>query len=552
MKDEDIENIFSQFDYLKQQRSEYEPQWIDASNYVSPRVYNWSDLEARTSAPARFSSTPCNYRNTLVSGLVGYSISPNIVWLKLSLENPEQLNGYGVKDWLEECESVLNTEFARSNLYQEVPKLIESGVDIGHGVMLIDEDIDGERLRFTKIRDNEVYLDIDYNGKINTCYREYVVTLRNAVSYFGLENLSKDLQAAFEDNKSRNRMIHILHAVYPREDYDEEKPDSKNMPFASLFIEVASKHVIQESGYNEFPYAVFEYSQIPGSAYSESPANNALPDIKTLNIIKKTSLEICQSSATPPIKASEDILDIELRPRGVTRVPRPDMILEPLQIGENYPVTLQILESVKQDVKDWFHVDFFLMLQSRQGQMTATEVLELQGEKAAVLVNLIVNLNSALTSVVSRSFQLLFRAGKIPAPPDALTQDNATVLKVDFQGTLAQAQKKYHQVGGIASALNIASLIAQMSPESMDVIDSDQLMRRALEGNGMPQSVIREVDDVEKMRQERAQQQQQQMQMQQQLEQSQSLQQNFDKLNKPVQRGSFIDDLNKQLAQQGA
>ena len=202
---------------------------------------------------------------------------------------------------------------------------------------------------------------------------------------------------------------------------------------------------------------------------------------------------------------------------------------------------------MKADIKDWFFVDFFLMLQQKTAQMTATEVIELQGEKAATLSNLIVNLNGSLQRIIERSFNLLYRAGKIPPVPMSL-QGQGAKMKVDFIGPLAQAQRKFHTMGGTMQALQAAGPIMQMFPNAGDYIDGDELMKTAMEGQGLPQNIIREEDDVRKLREQRAQAQAQAQAQQMQMQQTDALMQNADKLGRAAEQGSVMAELNKQLA----
>lgn len=544
-KKEIVDNILSDFQYAETIRSKFHDRWADTMRFISPSIYDWNNLDAIPHTPKRWSSVPIQYRGILINGLVGYSISPNITWFKLSLEDTEQLKLYGVKDWLEEAESVMLAEFNRSNLYREAPKLIGSGVDIGHGVMFVDEDLSSGRLRFTNIRANEIYLDLNPYGEAKVVYRKYLMTLKALVEHFGLDNLNDNLKDKWKDIKQRNDTVTVLHAVFKREEYNPDLPDVLNMEYAGYFIDLDNKHLMKETGYENFPYAVFLWEQIPGYPYSESPANQALPDIKYLNTINDTSMKIAQTSAEPPMKMSRDVLDIDITPRGVTQIDK-DGILEPVRTGENYQVTLTVAETVKQAVRDWFSVDFFLMLQQKTGKMTATEVMELQGEKAAVLTNVIVSLNSTLQAIIQRCFNLLLKSGKIPMPPQSL-MESPTQMKVDFVGPLSQAQKKYHELGGISEALSTAIPIMQAFPESGDYIDADQLMIKALQGNAMPQSVIREDKDVENIRKARQEQQQAMMEQQMQQQQADMLMSNYDKLSKKPENQSAIQQMNAQL-----
>lgn len=547
-EDELLRFIKYQLNHMKATRAKFEDRWREAQNYVSKSVYNWSSLDAIPEQPVRYSSDPCNYLSTLVSGIIGYSISPNIVWLKLTLEDERMLNLYGVKRWLTDVEQVLFSEFNKSNLYKESVKLAENAATIGHGTMLMDYDRDRSRLRFCANRMNEVYLDTDEYGEVSTLYRTYLMTIKQAVDFFGLDKMSEKIQDAYkeDDGKRWNETIEITYAVYKRNDNNKELPDAKNMDYAAVYAELNENHIIEESGYNEFPYAVFEWDMIPGTPYSESPAMAAMQDIKYLNLANKSTMDIAQTSSRPPMVASEDILDIDTSPAGITYVKNGDT-LQPLNTGENYPITIDVLNLIKQTVKDWFHVDFFLMLQHQNRQMTATEVSELQGEKAAVLGTLIVNFNNCLSRIVQRSFNLLYEEGKIPEPPEALFNTGAE-LKIEFMGALAQAQRRYHQTGGINTVLNYIAPMAQLFPESLDLIDPDETMKKLLTGNGMPQSAIREDKDVEAIRKARVEAQQAQQQQAMAMEMSKNLLSNANKLNEPEKAGSILSDLNSQLS----
>lgn len=545
--DELVNDILSRFDQLKNDRLQFIDRWQEAEQYVAPTIYNWSDLNAVPSVPKRYDSTPCLNLKTLVAGLTGYSISPNIEWFKFSLQDQNQLELYGVKDWLEKCEKYVQAEFMRSNLYKEASRFVEYAAVDGHSVMLIDEDMDRQQLRFSTMRNNEIYLDVDDYGEIDTVFREYLMTIRNAVKFFGLENLDESIQEKYKEVKLWNEKIKILYAVYPRDNFDSTLKDAKNMPIAAIYVDVEHRKIISEAGYREMPFSVFEWDRIGGLAYSNSPAITAISDIKSLNIIRSSSLKIAQMSAEPPMILPSSLRTVNLVPRGMTYVDNPQTdIIQPIKTGENYPITIDVLKEYEQKVRDWFFVDFFLMLQSKQGQMTATEVLELQGEKSTTLANLVVSLNEGLQKIIKRSFNLLMQAGRLPQIPASL-MNQAASMKIQFVGPLSQAQQKYHAAGGINQALSLIGPIAQLNPEAMDNIDADLLMRRAMEGQGMPEEVLREEDDVQKLRQARAEQQAAMMQAQQQQEMMQSILGNAGKLSEKPQEGSFMNDLNSQL-----
>ena len=548
MKDQEqlYKELYSRFLQLQTERQKFQDRWTEAQEYCDRVVLSWDELRAIPEKPKRYSSLPCNYLNILVNGLVGYSISPNIVWFKLAASSSKLQEAYGVKKWLSAVEDIMLAKFNASNLYQAAAKMVWDAAVIGHGILQINEDVSSGRLRFTKIPANEAYLDINEFNEVDTVFRRYYLTIKNAVNFFGEDKLDEDYREAYKEIEHWNDTVEIIQAVMPRKDFNPEFKNAKNKPIAVYWLDPRHNKIIDESGYDTFPFAIFEWDMLPDFAYSTSPAQNAMPDIKGLNIAKKTSWQIAQTSAEPPMKVSEDIRQVNITPRGFTYVSSADQTIEPIRTGENYPITLEVLADMKQDIKDWFNVDFFLMLQSKQGKMTATEVMELQGEKAATLATLIVNLNDALFKIIEQSFSVLLKAGAFPQMPLALQQNGS--LKIDFMGPLAQAQKKYHTMGGIVQATQVASGIMQMFPNSGDFIDGDELMRSALEGQGMPANVIREEDDVKKLRTQRLEMQQAQQQQQQQVAMAQSLMQNANKLNEPVQENSLIAGIGEQMA----
>lgn len=548
MKDQEqlYKELYSRFLQLQTERQKFQDRWTEAQEYCDRVVLSWDELRAIPEKPKRYSSLPCNYLNILVNGLVGYSISPNILWFKLAASSSKLQEAYGVKKWLSAVEDIMLAKFNASNLYQAAAKMVWDAAVIGHGILQINEDVSSGRLRFTKIPANEAYLDINEFNEVDTVFRRYYLTIKNAVNFFGEDKLDEDYREAYKEIEHWNDTVEIIQAVMPRKDFNPEFKNAKNKPIAVYWLDPRHNKIIDESGYDTFPFAIFEWDMLPDFAYSTSPAQNAMPDIKGLNIAKKTSWQIAQTSAEPPMKVSEDIRQVNITPRGFTYVSSADQTIEPIRTGENYPITLEVLADMKQDIKDWFNVDFFLMLQSKQGKMTATEVMELQGEKAATLATLIVNLNDALFKIIEQSFSVLLKAGAFPQMPLALQRNGS--LKIDFMGPLAQAQKKYHTMGGIVQATQVASGIMQMFPNSGDFIDGDELMRSALEGQGMPANVIREEDDVKKLRTQRLEMQQAQQQQQQQVAMAQSLMQNANKLNESVQENSLMAGIGEQMA----
>lgn len=541
-----LEDIKISFELLKSKRRVHEEEWKQVCNYLGSKTLFWEEKREDIARPSRHTGRPAEFLEKLVSGLMGYTISPNVTWLKLSLTDNSMLEYDGVKDWLEATEKALYEEFNRSNLYSEAPSFISNAAQFGHGVMLID-DKKNQAVRFLTCAEPEIYIAVNEWGDIDTVYRYFTMTVKDMVSRFEDERLHEQVKEDAKEAAGRVKEIRILHAVFPREDYDEKKLDDKNMAFASYYIDMDNDVILEESGYHELPYSVFIWEKITASAYGDSPARKSIPDMRLLNKAEEARLKIAQLAAEPPMNVPDSMRGFEsVVPAGFNYYESPDEIMMPINTGANFPITLETVKDLEARIKDKFHVDYMLMLQAQQVQKTATEVVELQGEKAALLSSLIVNQNKALSEIVKRTFSVMFRQERIPAPPELLNGSGAA-LNIDFVGPLAQAQKRYHQTGGVQASLVMAQPVIQMDPETLDYIDTDKLLKNVLDTNGFPQSAIREESEVQKIRQQRAEEQAQAMQAQMQMQNQAQITENFDKLNEPVKQGSAIQELSEQL-----
>ena len=123
--------------------------------------------------------------------------------------------------------------FNRSNFQQEIFELYHDLITFGTAAMFIEED-DDDLLKFSTRHINEIYIAENDKGRIDTVFRKFKLSARSAIQKFG-GGLSADIEN--KAKKDPYEEIDILHAVYPRSDFDPKKQDKDNMPFASVYLE---------------------------------------------------------------------------------------------------------------------------------------------------------------------------------------------------------------------------------------------------------------------------------------------------------------------------
>lgn len=288
-------------------------------------------------------------------------------------------------------------------------------------------------LRYRAIHLGQCYFKENHQGIIDTNYRKFELTARQAVQQFGKDNLPDIITKEAVSPRGNSKPFWFIHKVAPRDDYDPGRKDLKGMAYSSCYVSITGKRTVQENGYHSFPYAISRYVTGPGELYGRSPAMMALPTIKSLNEMKKTMLKQGHRTVDPVLLAHDDgILDSfsmrpgSVNPGGVNADGKP--LVHVLPTG-NLAVGDKIMEQEKQVINDFFLVTLFQILVETP-QMTATEVIERAREKGALLSPTMGRQQSeSLGPMITRELDVCRELRLLPPMPQALLEAQG---EVDF------------------------------------------------------------------------------------------------------------------------
>jgi hypothetical protein len=307
----------------------------------------------------------------------------------------------------------------------------------------------------------------------------------------------------------------FLHAVFERTDRNPRSSTRLNKPWASVWLELKSPraaarqtkgHIVSEGGYDQSPYIVWRYKKSTQETYGRCPGINALPDVLTSQVMTKTLLGASELAVDPAYNVPAEMRGkTKVRPRGHNYYGDDfHRVITPVHNPGNYPVGTDREDRIKEAIRAHYHVEFFLMLTMSQRQMTATEVLEKAGEKAAILAPAIGRMKSeCLDLIFDRQFALESIYGRLPPPPPVLYEFGGAPIEIDYLGPLAQAQKRLFQLQGVTNGLAQLSPIAAIRPDVMDNIDFDEAARDILDANAFPQRALRDPKEVIEIRRRR-------------------------------------------------
>ena len=502
--------IMARFDRLKTGRQNWETHWQEVADYMQPRKADVTKTRSRGDKRTEliFDSSPIQAVELLAASLHGMLTNPSTPWFSLRYKDQGLDADDEAKLWLEGVTETMYTAFNRSNFQQEIFELYHDLITFGTAAMFIEED-QSDLLKFSTRHINEIYVTENDKGRIDTVYRKFKITLRAAAQQFG-GGLSEEAKRRVD--KDPFDEIDILHAVYPRQDFNPTKKDKKNMEFESVYVEYKNGNELSVGGFVEFPFVVPRYLKASHEIYGRSPAMTALPDVKMLNEMSKTTIKAAQKQVDPPLLVPDDgfLLPVRTVPGGLNfyRSGTRDRI-EPLNIGANNPLGLNMEEQRRTAIRNVFYVDQLLLQQGPQ--MTATEVIQRNEEKMRLLGPVLGRLQSELLKpMIDRCFAILLRNNQFAQAPDFLSGQD---IEIEYVSPLAKAQKGT-ELTSITRAIEILGSLANVAPV-FDYINFDALVKHVADLVGVPQKVLKLQSQVNAEREQQAQLAEQQAQMQQ-------------------------------------
>ena len=500
--------LLSRFDRLKSQRANWESHWQEVADYMQPRKADVTKSRSKGDKRTEliFDGSPLQSVELLSASLHGMLTNPSTPWFSLKFKNPSMENEDEAKEWLESATEVMYSAFNQSNFQQEIFELYHDLITFGTAAMFIEED-EEDNLKFSTRHINEIYISENDKGRIDTVFRKFRISARAAIQKFG--NVSTNIEVIAK--KDPYEEVEILHAVFPRSDFNPAKQDKENMPFESIYMDADSGDELSVSGFKEFPFVVPRYLKASHEIYGRSPAMTALPDVKMLNEMSKTIIKSAQKQVDPPLLVPDDgfLLPVRTVPGGLNfyRAGTRDRI-EPLNIGANNTLGLNMEEQRRNSIRNAFYVNQLMMQDGPQ--MTATEVIQRNEEKMRLLGPVLGRLQSELLKpLIDRSFAILMRRNLFAQAPDFLSGQD---IEIEYVSPLAKAQKST-ELSSIMRAIEIMGSLSNVAPV-FDHINMDKLVRHLTSIVGVPQKILKPQSELDAERQAQAQQIEQQQQLQ--------------------------------------
>lgn len=432
-----------------------------------------------------------------LGGTMGGMLRPGKNWAKVSVVR-EDLLDLSARRWLDHA-----TDIQRRVMYDRAAMLGRATsetdhdfITFGQGVLSasLNRNADGIIHRNHHLRDI-VWVENE-EGKPDRFQRKWNAEARTIKRLFP-KTLSAKVSEAAE--KDPFKEFECRHDIIPSDQYEGAK--KTNAPFWSVFYEVESGTILEETPYWNTYYVVPRFQTVSGSQYAFSPATiAAMPDSRLIQDMTLTILEAGQKAVNPPMVGVKDVIksDVGMYAGSVTWVDKDydERLGEALRPVRQDASGLAVGFSLRSDVRQTIADAFFLnkiQLPPLPAGTTAYEAAQRVAEYVRQALPLFdpiqQDYNGQLCEI---DFDLIMRNGGFGSPdeiPDALRGQDVQFV---FDNALSDAQNDEKR----QKYLKSRELLATVAPEdpAARIVDNKKALRDVLEGSVPADWIVSEED----------------------------------------------------------
>ena len=498
------------------ERSKQEQTWQLLSRYIYPMRGRFHEEGGSREGQRRdqylIDPYPMEAINKCAAGLHSGLTSPSRPWFELSLQDAEKAEMHNVRLWLNDAHDTMMSLYARSNTYAMLYSIEAEAAQFGTAAALMLQDYN-YGIWHRPYTCGEYCGGVDARGKVTSFSRRFEMNARQLVNEFGLENVSEGARNAYKANDITQRFA-VEMLIEKNEKYDANRLALGNFPWVSHYWERnRADRFLKISGFHEQPFLMMRWLTVANEVYGTGPGHNALGNCMQLQKLERNKLRSTDNEADPAMVFPASMKKVDRNPGGLNFMPDgTQMTAYPLVPpgAKRYEGMVMLVNEKHQQIASTFYNDLLVMLSMQTTpQMTAREVAERHEEKLLMLGPVLEQFhNEVLEPLTLRTFGICLRNGLFPPMPEEITEAE---LKVNFVSLLAQAQKMV-EMPSIERVVGLAGNLAGIYPDIIDNINPDEVIRKSALVNGTPEKIIRAAEDVEQLRQQRAQAQQAQAQ----------------------------------------
>ncbi len=487
-------------------------EWLGVVRKVMRGIYDAANHQERDPNGGKYQracakATECV--NKLASAHMSYITPMNERWFYFEPSGVQKDDS--VKHFFAQCTDVAIDVLENSNCYTELIGVYIDRVATGTGLLLTEPVEEGVGINCVHVPAGTYAMEQDSRHRVNTVVRKLMMTPAQMADRFGLDALTPEVRKKVESPTSRySEQVEVWHIVLPRKQSIAGVRDvaERDMPFASYYMEPGKKHILEESGYLEFPYMATRFTRYGNQVYGTSPLLAVEDSIDDLRVARETAKIAMQRACMPPTLVPTDMLG-QMDYRAGAEIPVPIQYMNsalPREFApvQNIPGIYDLREDYVSDIENALFIPVLEVVSRVDRAMTATEANYRDAERILTFTASFTQLKTDMRPFMTRLFNILLRQGAFPtedAPMDLVSTfvahngEEYEMLNLEPQtmyiGKMSQGMKRAHMVGADVTMAKLMELSSvSQRPEYTAIVDAEKYAREMALANGMPAHLL--------------------------------------------------------------
>ncbi|HEY1448856.1 MAG TPA: portal protein [Caulobacteraceae bacterium] len=511
-----IQEYLAEFEAHRSERIEYDVKWQLVSDYILPRRDFTVTLRPNQIRPHRVTSSLATNANSRMSAmLLTYAIDTSRPFMMPNVKHGLGLVGRSTQlsdaaiNYLDGVQDIAfdATLRPKANYLMRMTAMLQEFCSFGPGITFTGRQ-PGFGPIFTSRPVNACWWGINENEDIDNLHYRFRLPMYRVRDRWP-ETFAK-LYPEYDDRQDTLlSYVDILQVTRPRRGGRRGAvPSGKSFEHVSICMEGGREALLDESGFDDFPYNVFRFNPRPGTAYCEGPGCQVLPDVMVLNHLIQAIENAASQKAEPAVAMparmfAKNVLD--RRPGAINTynpaglgLQRADQAIIKLDLTGDPTMAMQYAKELMDNIREGYMWDVFQLREA--GDMTAEEVnarMDLNMRGAASVVSY---MGAEMSRQADRILDILVKDGKIPPPPRELS---GASVDWEYAGPLQIAQLTKN-ADNIMQMINARALVMQQGPEGQAAamaIDLETCLRVLHDYKGAPPGIQNSHAKVEAYRQ---------------------------------------------------
>ena len=527
--------------------------WQVVQRYVLPycgrNLYGFrSDYEdlGQRKDDDRLNSEPYLAVESFVNGVSQGTAPKDREFFAYELPDDDLMEDNLAQLWLLSCRDEVKELLNRGGFYKAYKEFLRELAGFGSANMVIyDDGVNGACYQTDTV--GEYVWGLGRDGKVDTCYRRKLYSVRRIMEEFGDEAPEK-IKTLWDNGNGASADTNwlIYNCIRKRENYNPKGLGLKQTAeYVSFWFLDGQQSSTMDGNYSDAmsfkdgnKAMKVEYFQTcplvtarwyaPGNQiYGVGPLTQIIGDAIGLQTMTSREWEAVEKSVAPSMMVPESVRHsggVNKNADEITFYPgelKPEMIF-PLYAGKyDIPALVEAEEKLVRRIKKALYAEALTAMSELAQNKNAAEITaylasKIYAEKLDQVGPLLELVGDVLEHVLERTFQIAYAQGRIAPPPPNVPP--GMVMKTQYISFLFQTQKMAQDVAAIMQGTQFIGEISNISPQVAAAVANipnwEEHIRAYYRGMNINPRLLNDKQTIQQMNQQSAQQAQQQQQVQ--------------------------------------